>query len=358
MSKQAIQGKRGNTFHLDAAHVHVAGYHIPESMCVDLGIVGLVAQGSNEKTLEEMQPEGFVASHIGKGNFVPIKVVKVPCDPDHEFAYIDTKKDGEQIRCPYIAVVEWGRCRARAVREANELTNATNPLDIMNAKVFCLLASRLQTPEESARQIVLENHMRKKDTIMEIAHFMRERRDAGVDVSNIAKAMGKSAAAVYQMMELTDLSPELQGMVDTGELPKVAAAKLAKAEKSHEVQVELVSLASDDSGKVSGNALTSAVEEKKAGGKPRKRKKTPNREAIREMLELLRETSTEAAEALHWVLTGDAGGLNALVLGCPEVALEAGEVKPSKTTQTTPNPQTPRSELPATEYGVGSMMAL
>lgn len=321
MANKTFNEKTKESFLLDPKHTYIAGFDIPEQECLELGISEFIDRQSNARTLEEAQPEGFVASFAAvstrEGNVQSVGVRKVKCDKDDKWAYVKTDvKTGEQTRESYMVVVSsHGRHRVRGCRRANaEVLGAETPKNLEYKMLKAESDSRYTTPEQTAMRRVIENVMRRQESPMETARYLREKVEGGLDVSHIAKMLGKSAAYIYQNLSLTDLSPALQDKVDSGELPKTAAVELAQNVQDHKKQEEVVAQSTQSNGKIKGKDLSQNVKAVKTGRKPRQAQKTPKKAEILEMIERLRTISPEAADALYWVCTGEREGLDAMLL--------------------------------------------
>lgn len=87
---------------------------------------------------------------------------------------------------------------------------------------------RHMSDEEKDAMQMQENIQRHDNTPMEIAHAIRKQADAGMSFEDIARTRGKKIDYIKNHHSLTTLDPDIQTMVERGEVPKKAGYILSE----------------------------------------------------------------------------------------------------------------------------------
>lgn len=166
--------------------------------------------------------------------------------------------------------VVFGYGRALAIQYANDSGMVESPM-MVRAIV------RDTGGQEAISRNGRENTKRKPMGVMDKAKYAKTSREAGAIGKEIAAAMGVSGSMVTQYISLTKLIPELQGLLDSGDLNIADGYKLSGEDEASQLQAyearlaELQARAEADS----DNAVDAGGKGVKGGkgGKGKKRKK-------------------------------------------------------------------------------------
>lgn len=284
MAKQALEGKRGNMFHVDP--------HLPK-------IIGIDTDHKSEKDHPLYDPriklpvdEALVLNIMVYGVIDPIKVAK----------------DGND------AIVVDGRQRLRAAREADKRLRAEGkePLIVpvivkrgSDATLFGVMVSA--------------NENRQNDDILAKADKAGRMLDMGKSEEDIAIAFGVQAQTIRIWLKLLDVGDDVRKAVEKGQISPSAAAKLAALNRDEQKTAlkEMIE---------SGQASTAHAAARAKASKGKKGQEAavvaPGRRAIKKMVDHWKaeedpQVSEDFIKGVRWAIgdmpTTHIGGLSKLL---------------------------------------------
>lgn len=204
--------------------------------------------------------------------------------------------------------VQDGRQRVKAVIAANKrLANQGSDKVIL---VPCML--RKDDDQSAAKIMVAINEQRQSDTPIVRAKKAQRMLDMqGIPKFEVARQFAISVPMLEELLRLLEASPEVQSMVESGQVALTAASRLTALPRDQQK-------AAMEEIKASGMAVTrqsaakkvaNKVEARKTGQAERELNLAPNRRLLAKVRDALAEDDRQVQQAmsalLSWVLTGE-----------------------------------------------------
>lgn len=216
MANKALPTKSSENFHISPFRIYIPGHD--GSAQDDAENVRMSIESNAKEPVSSL-----IESIAQDGNEEPIKVIKVPCEASDPFAW---EHKGKTFRVEVI----FGRHRIRAARSVI-LDRGIDPSDEANPGfVFMRNASCVSrmNEETQARLIIAENFARRTPDPIAQAEDIVRYEQMGLSIAEIAKMMGESLSSIKNKKSLSNLAPEIQDQVRSGEVGKAAAYEVAK----------------------------------------------------------------------------------------------------------------------------------
>lgn len=271
-----------------------------------------------DRSSNSKEPQQAMVDSMGiVGNIEPVEVIKITCDTSDPLAFIG--QDGKPQK--YKLEVNFGRWRIRAARKYNEQNNLKVG-DPGYVQIKFMIAGRHDSNQIMAQRMMVENHHRRSIDPIEEAKEIQRLASLGMDIKELANALGMSVSSINNKLSLNKLTPNLQDKVSSGDLGPSVSYELSKLDNQEDQELaaevltednrkpsiqqtrEVVQQIQNQNEQLSANPTdvqNTSTESVVRPVKPRK----PNKAQIVEMRDALKGRYPQIESALSWVLTGN-----------------------------------------------------